>query len=388
MSVEFHLGHNDHHKVEDFIARGAAGVGAITLHAKAAKHQAAAADAAREAGIDVLYDTRTERMADADPEQQLIGVPAHSGARLDLDVLASSGQRRNEVIERVLEAHPDATTIVTPPSFFIETDRTARLAIDLAEGTRLASPKPVRPLLFISSRLSLAIKENLANELAAMGLDSIDLRVSPFSGESDSIRKIRDVFATADVFRDRGLKVILGHSGNIGQVAYALGHASGYSVGIGQNEHVDFRGALRRQTKPPKVKLDENGKRLGGGAWEGIYLPGLAATMARRSAVALLDHSDIRSRLGCRIDACGQSLTGPLDNSRTHYLHARSSDMAALSSRPAPWRAQMESDRLTRALEMRQLVNDRYRRPGVPALKVRTLESLLEDIREESAAAA
>lgn len=388
MGVGFHLGHTDHHKVEDFIARGAAGVDSITLHAKSARHQSAAADAAREAGIDVLYDPRTERMADIDPDGQLSGLSAYGGAQLDIDQLASNSQLRDDLVHRVLEAHPVQTTIVTPPGFFIDSERTARLAVDLAEATRLASDARIRPVLFLSSRLPIATQTTLAQELVSAGIRDVDLRVSPFSGENDSVRKIRQAFQTVDRFRDAGLDIVLGHSGNIGQVAVALGHAAGYSVGIGQNEHVDFKSTLRRQVNPPKKKLDEHGKAIGGGSWEGIYLPGLAVTVSRRVGEALLDHSDIRTRIGCRIDGCATALKGPLNDSRLHYLHARAAEMEILQSRPQQWRAKIETDRLTRALELRTLVNEKYRADGEPVLKTRTLMSLLDGIREEQEAAA
>lgn len=388
MGVGFHLGYTDHHKVEDFIARGAAGVDSITLHAKSARHQVAAADAAREAGIDVLYDPRTERMADIDPDGQLSGLGAFGGTQLDIDMLASNSQLREELVDRVLHAHPAQTSVVTPPGFFIDSERAASLAVDLAEATRLASSIRIRPVLFLSSRLPVARQLTLAGELVSAGVTEVDLRISPFSGENDSVRKIRQTFQTIDRFRDAGLSIILGHSGNIGQVAVALGHASGYSVGIGQNEHVDFKSTLRRQVNPPKKKRDENGKALGGGSWEGIYLPGLAVTVSRRVGEALLDHSDIRTRIGCRIDGCASALKGPLNDSKMHYLHARASEMQSLQSRPQQWRAKTETDRLTRALELRTLINEKYRTDDEPTLKTRTLTSLLDGIKEEQEAAA
>ncbi len=41
-----------------------------------------------------------------------------------------------------------------------------------------------------------------------------------------------------------------------------------------------------------------------GGRWQGVYLPGLAITLSRKRAEALLGYSDIPTRLGCRIGAC------------------------------------------------------------------------------------
>ena len=62
MSVEFRLGHADHKVVEDFLTHHPAGVSAIVLDPKAARHQQHAAEAAREAGVDVIFDPATERL--------------------------------------------------------------------------------------------------------------------------------------------------------------------------------------------------------------------------------------------------------------------------------------------------------------------------------------
>jgi electron transfer flavoprotein alpha subunit len=383
MSIEFHLGHQDHHKVEDFLARTPEGVRGIVLHGKVAQHQHAAAEAALEAGLEVFYAPGTARMAYPDPDGYLDKLPSFGGVRHDVDVLAASATARQEVVDSVLAAHPDQVTQVTPPSYFIDSERTAHLAVDLAEMTRLSSDKPVRPVLYVSTRLPKGIAETLAHELAAAQIHEVDLRISPTTGENDSIRKVKAVLATAQIFTDTGLAVTLGHSGNLGQVAVALGHVAHFSTGLGQNESTNFRAVVNRQVKPPKKKLDEAGKVISGGSWEGIYMPGLAMTVSRKTGQALLEHSDIRTRISCRLGDCANSIIGPLANSKTHYLHARAAEVATMLGRPEQWRAQLETDRLTRALELRRLVNSSYRRTNVPALKTRTLESLLQDITDE-----
>ena len=54
----------------------------------------------------------------------------------------------------------------------------------------------------------------------------------------EGVRKVRSAFAVLQAFSDAGLTVTAGLSGNIGQVALALGHAGHYSVGIGMRERV------------------------------------------------------------------------------------------------------------------------------------------------------
>ncbi|WP_454113683.1 hypothetical protein [Microbacterium maritypicum] len=388
MSVEIHLGYQDHHKMEDFLASGAPGVGAITLHATGAKHQHGAADAARDAGVSVLYDPRTERLAYDDPSGATQKLPGWTGQVVDIGRLSSSIDDRARLVNAVIAGHPNEVTIVTPPSFYVTDERTSLLNVHLAEATRLATALPVRARVILSSRMPLDLVADLGREYRAAGITSVDLRVSPLNGEKDGIRKISKVFKTADAFRNSGIEVSLGNSGNVGQVAYALGHAESFSVGIGENERVDHAGRMSRQVTPPPPKYDENGRKVGGGGgWEGIYLPGLAATVGRKVGEVLLANTDIRTRISCRIGSCGMSIAGPLSDPRGHYLHARASEVSALTAKPTQWRAASELDRLARALELRQLVNESYQSGPVRALNTRTLQSLVEGINRERAAA-
>jgi len=260
--------------------------------------------------------------------------------------------------------------------------RGGRLNLALAEAAKLATDKPVRPVLMLKSRFDIEDTRTLAREYADAGVSQLDLRFTPLGGEGDGIPKIRTAFKIADIFRAAGLRVLLGRSGNIGQAAFALGHVDGYSVGIGQMEHVSHATDISRQKRPPTVDEDGNKK---GGVWQGVYLPGLAATVSMKRARQLLENSDVRTRLGCRIDGCANSLVGPVVDYRSHYLHSRASDVARLLQTPRDWRPKLETDRLRRALELRELVNERYRAPESSALATRTLKSLLDGIEEERA---
>lgn len=384
MSVEFQLGHNDHHKVEDWLARDHDGAGAISLHVKSLEHQASVAHTARTSGLEVLVDPRTDRLAHEG--FGLESIPGYRESGVSLAELAADIDARALLVKSVLDVQRQYATIVTPPYFFGD-EKVARLNLALAEQAIQESDLPVRPIVPLKSRTSQAFLRELSDEYARAGITSIDLRFSPLGGEADSIAKIRFVFAAADLFMSNGIDVTLGHSGNIGQVAFALGHVTGYSVGIGNLERVDLAGDYTRQATPPR--LDENGRRIGGGLWEGVYLPGLAITVSKKRAEALLAHSDIRTKIGrCRIGGCANSLMGPTSDHRTHYLHSRAAEMAFLQNTPEKWRAEAETKRLRRALELRQLVNAEYRARGELELKTRTLESLVDGIAEHTRAAA
>ena len=181
-----------------------------------------------------------------------------------------------------------------------------------------------------------------------------------------------------DQFREHGMTVTLGLSGNIGRAALAMGHADAYSVGLVMLEKVNHAQTMARYRKAPDPDKDQ-----GGGAAAGIYLPRLGATVSAKAARQLLSHTDIRTRVGCRIGSCHNSVTGPLDDRRAHYLHSRASEVAEMLRRPAPWRGAMEIDRLTEAIGLRERVNEHYLSDEVRKLGTRTLRSLIDEIQHE-----
>lgn len=195
MGIEFRLGRQDGHKVEDFLARNAAGVSAITLDTAYARYQLDAADAARAAGVDVLFDPATERMADAGFNPQ---VAYFNGEPIDVGRLSIEASARSILVSGVLEAHPDQATVVTPPHFFVHDSRSASLNVALAEQCALTSSRPVRASLVVSRKYAIAAGDALAREYADAGITAIDLPADHTTGwrkrerREDSIRILRD----------------------------------------------------------------------------------------------------------------------------------------------------------------------------------------------------
>ncbi|MFV1365891.1 hypothetical protein AAHH97_21015 [Mycolicibacterium elephantis] len=376
MGIQFRLGAGDHKPVEDFLARGVAGTTAICLDTKAARYQADAAAAAVEAGLHVFWEPATERLAAEG--YGLDRYPLWAGKPYDIDTLATRDVDRRVLVERTIERHPQGTTHFTPPHFYVTNDRSAHLNIDLAERTLLqAGDTPVRAVLTISNQVRSRLTIDLAQEYAAAGVTMVEVRLSPFGGDDESLRKIRSGFAFLDSFRERGIHTTLGLSGNVGETALAIGHADAFSVGLGVLERVDHAGVVARLRREPDPEKDR------GGAPGGVYLPRLAATVPRAAAEALLRNTDIRTRIGCRIGTCRHSITGPLDDRRSHYLHARDDEVGALLARPRSWRGAMEVDRLTEAIQLRDRVNEHYLGGSVHELKTRTLHSLIDEIHEQ-----
>ncbi|MGI8793711.1 MAG: hypothetical protein ACR2H3_11135 [Acidimicrobiales bacterium] len=191
--------------------------------------------------------------------------------------------------------------------------------------TRLrVDEKRTRAVLTVANRFAKRHAAEMAAEYVRAGITDLELRMSPFGGEDESLKKIREGFAAAQAFTVAGLRVTLGQSGNLGQVAVALGHVESYSVGIGLLERVNHSAQISRQKQPPKPRTEDD---PGGGPLTGVYLNGLALTVPPRVAEAVLGDSDLRTRVGCREGRCGTSVRGPLLDSRDHYLHSRDIQM-------------------------------------------------------------
>ncbi len=374
MGVVFQLGHNDHKVAEDFLLRRPAGVEGITLHAKMARHQQAAAEAAQAAGAGVYFNPATERLTE--PGYVMHEAPYYAAAPYSVDALAADAAARSRLVEDVLAGHPASVTAATPPHFLVNADRSANLNVVLAADTANSTDLPIRAVLVLDRRYGLKKAADLAQQYCDAGITDLELRLTPFGGEDESLAKIRSGFHLLDTFRGTGITTTLGCSGNVGRAAFAFGHADSYSMGIGVLEHVDHVGTMTQQRQPPK--LDENGNKKSTPGFRGVYLPGIAQTLSHKTATALLAHTDIRLRLGCRLEGCGSSVDGPTKDYQRHYLHARAQEVADLDRQPKPWRATVETERLRRALDLRELVNSKYRAEDIPALKTRTLRSILD----------
>ena len=185
--------------------------------------------------------------------------PLWTGEPYSTDALSTDARARQSLVEKTLASHPSAVTHVTAPHFYMTDDRTAHLNIDLAERTRLSSTKATRAVVTISTTVLGHLSMNLPAEYAGAGIRAIEVRLSPFGGDDEGIRKIRKAFSFLDEFRERGMSLTLGLSGNIGRAALALGHADAYSVGVGLLEKVNHAQTIARYRREPDPEKDQGG---------------------------------------------------------------------------------------------------------------------------------
>ena len=375
MGIEFRLGRADHKVAEDFVVHRPAGVNGIWLDAHNLRFQGGVIEAAKTAGLEVLVEPLTERLVVKGFAPSAL--PYAMDGPVDLAALLC-GEGVESWVAVVVGTQLETATTLVPPHFYSDNDDVAQLNVDLATRTLARFDRPIRAVL-VASRDYLATNgtaQRLAELYADAGVEAIELRLSPVGGEDESIGKVRSSLDIVGAFADAVSDVYLGHQGQLGQTALALGLVRGFSVGVGMHEHVNHAGVINRQThpKPP----DEEGASFGPTA--GVHLTEAAATVPRGMARALYEDRSIRTRLACPLGLCSTRVDGPVREIRGHYLHARAHSVATLESRPAPWRPAQEYERLSRALEFRELLNQYHLPDGAHALKTRTLRSLLGEI--------
>jgi|CXWL01.1.fsa_nt_gi hypothetical protein len=379
MGIEFRLGRTDHKVVEQFLDDEPLGVDAIYVDAPNTGIQSSVIDMARRRGVHVLIEPLTERLVEPgfDPR----GLDYSNGYPIETAKLKSL-KRKAELVERVVGLQLEACTILVPPHFYVDGDESARLSVDLAGLTVQefrSSKKMVRPIL-TASRVFLAKGDNAARVAAdyrAVGVVSVDLRLSPLGGEDEGPSKVTSALEIATKFSDAGLDVVLGYQPAIGHTALALGIVSGYSAGVGYREHVNHVAAMGQQRKPALP----GAKRFGSSA--GVFLPAAGVTVPKWVAKSLFAELSIRTKLGCSVGACASEIDHPVKDPRTHYLHSRANLVEELNKYPAAWRTTHEQDRLKRAKELRTSINQNYlpnirksEKRKLGDLGIRTLESL------------
>jgi len=276
MGVEFRLGHQEGHKVEDFLPRQPKGVSAITLSTSCLRHQVAAAEAAIALEADVLLEPPSERLVA--PGFELRDFDYGLSGLLNTAELSRDANARTQLVRDLVAAHPDTATLVTPPHFYVEDDHGSELNIALVEEMLQTSKREMRPVLLINRVYAEKHAAALAASYASAGISRPELRLTPVGGDDESLPRIQSVFAIYAAFTQAGIEVTLGASGNIGHAAVALGHVTHYSVGVGLLESVDYKATSNRQSAPPKPVEDKRNR----GVIAGIYLPGLMLIVGRQ----------------------------------------------------------------------------------------------------------
>lgn len=205
----------------------------------------------------------------------------------------------------------------------------------------------------------------MAKRYRLAGATRLDLRITPLGGHDNGPRKIADALDIAAAFTAEGLRVTLGQQGQIGPLAIAAGAVNSVSVGIGYRARLDFKGMIYSQRREPDPAA-------GFGSPAGIFLPGPGITVRRTLGRELPADTKLRGKLGVDTELLGDPTADP----RGPYLSSRHNQLDALLNRPPTWRVQHELDRVTRARELRDIINDYHLPHGAKPLATTTLESL------------
>jgi len=214
MGVQIRVGYNDHQLLADFLANDATGVSAITIDAKLADRHRPAMEAARDAGVPVLVETLTDRLAfvgyDPGPLDYVDSYPINPAS---LDTLTA----RAQFVESVVE--PQAAIglkTVTAPHFYADSPTDLRTNVELARLTahEYGADHHVRAVCAVSR--SVLADSNQGREAASLygqaGISGIELRLSPLGGPRESLQKIKATFDTLRAFGEFNVPVTLGYA--------------------------------------------------------------------------------------------------------------------------------------------------------------------------------
>lgn len=371
--VEFRLGHTDHLVVEEFLSGRPAGVDGILVDEKNLAVQSAAIDAARIAGIAVHVEPLTDRL-------EAEGFSTR-GLNYGYEVIDPATDLRgieeqDKLVDAVVGPQLDVATAVTPPHFFVESEEALNLNLSLLRRTRQQfDGPPVRPILAVQRTFldEPALPDLIARRYLREGASQLDLRISPLGGEQEGPVKIQSVMRILEGLRAGGIDVVMGSQSTIGEVAFAMGLASGFWAGIGYREQYNHKRAIAQQRRPSR---SGKGPR---GPVAGVYVAQLAMTVPRKRAETLYSDREVRTRLICGMGSCQDRIDGPVQDPRGHYLHARASEVANILDRPPRWRPMLQRDRLVRAIDLRETVNRLLPVEGARS-KTRTLRTLVGEL--------
>ena len=377
MGIVLRIGYNDHHLVADFLANRPAGVSGIVVEAKHVYRHSSVIEAARDAGVDVVVETLTDRLA----------VEGYDPGMLDYadsypfgpDQLGSLAARA-EFVERVVEPQLDLNpgTVVAPHHFSDDAEALG-LNLELARLTVHEYGSDFQVTAVCSVRRTLLAEPNAAREAAERyseaGVNRVELRLSPLGGPREGIQKVKSVFDNLRALREYNVPVTFGFQGIIGEVAYALGLADSYSTGIGDREQYDFKSAIASQQRNAEARRNGE-KRRSRRAAPRVLLTGAGVQVSAEVAKALYGDPAIRARLACRLGSCADSIDGPTQDPKQHFLHSRAHSIQEIDRLPPGWRMNHERDQLQKAIELCETINSHHLKAGMKKVEVRTLESL------------
>lgn len=384
MGVLFSLGRDDHKVVGDFIANGAGSIAGLQVTAPNRARQREVIDAARDANIEVLIDLQTEKSVV--PNAPRTSVASLDAGPFDVEKL-SKLSARSALVEAAADAQIKlGATNVVLPHFYVSDKRDLDLWIDLNMLTlsHMRDAGRIRPVIAGQIRFLTSVegRQQLVRGLIQFDAQSVELRLSPLGGGHDGSPKVSHVFGLIEELQSSSVQARLGWAGAIGHSVFATGLATDFVTGVGYRERFNFRDVLASKTKTlsatPKKQY---------GAQSGVYLPSAGVTVSRKIAEALYAESALKAKLSCSIDRCAEGHDGPVRYPREHFIHSMAEFAGNVKSLPASWRSQNELNRLRRAVDLVEFIND-CAIDDVARLPTRTLRSLLTAVTRRTSRAA
>jgi hypothetical protein len=197
MGIEYRLGRNDHRVAEDFLTDADYRVlDAIRVDGHNSLRQQGVIEAAIGLGVPVLVELLLDRLEN--PGFDYGPLPYLPDGGVSASMLVSDGATRRELVERCIEFQRQIGAEVVAPHLFQGDPLHDDLAFEFVHETvRQASGDSVR-VVVAANRDRLAaddyrLARSFSEELATLGVSTVELRLSPTGDRDMSVSKVSSV---------------------------------------------------------------------------------------------------------------------------------------------------------------------------------------------------
>ncbi len=229
--------------------------------------------------------------------------------------------------------------IKRPDDEWLDVDRRLVLALrETLDRSGLSRVPIYYPLALPGSVFRLpGPRVQLKAHLAALPIDAVWMRVSPFGSSSPGGVALRGFVEGCWDLHSLQRPLVAEHSGTVGVALLAFGAVGGIESGVTIGENFDFSRLCKAQEK----KVGYSSPR--------IFVPELMCFLNRRDARALLERRTMRSRFGCQGHwCCTKGADDMLRDPRRHFLARRFDELARLTTVPESMRAQIYMEEVLR----------------------------------------
>lgn len=359
------VGHNDHRVVLDLLANGERGLFGVVVAAQHANRHSELISDARDRGLDVILDPKTQEMATPGGfTSSLSGLP---WADDDFHRLSAftGGQGRERVESVVRYAVEGGFTQLIGPTHLLNGPNDAWLRTDVQSmgwAKDALNAADVKMPLIYSLALPIAVlrdrtmRQALMPAILDVPCDAIWLKIENFGDDSSGEKTAAYLEACRD-FHAAGVPLVADYVGGLpGLATLAFGGVGGMAHGVGVYQNFKASG-LRRPPVEGRSSFAPPAKR--------VYIPQLDTLLAPEVAKQLIQSSPrARGHFSCNDQhCCPKGMQDMLAHAGRHALYRRAREIEEIARIPQDVRAASFIDQMVRPVS-----DDIARAAGFPSL--------------------